>query len=279
METPEYRVKLIQAESEQLGHYLHTLSADAWTQPSACQGWAVQDVVGHLILCADLYTSVISRGLQGNVAPLEGLPAAGTANAASASTLLDQLSVARRESLGAQLLPTFHATNAHLCELLAGCYTQAWDTPCYHPAGLLSVRTLVDFRLGEVVMHGWDIRSSFDPGAGLSPSSLPAFLNVLRVAMGWAFWPGTQYATPVRYRFALTGSVPTQLDIVVAENQAHLEPAGIVQANVRCRCDTATFVWLMYGRLPLPDALATGCLEMDGEAELITAFAQWFRGV
>jgi len=279
METPEHRVKLIQAESEQLGHYLHTLSADAWLQPSTCQGWAVRDVVGHLILGAELYTSVISRGLQGNITPLEGLPAAGTANAASASALLDQLSVARRESLGAQLLPTFHATGAHLCELLAGRHPQAWNTPCYHPAGLLPVRTLVDLRLGEVVMHGWDIRSRFDPCAGLSPSSLPAFLDVLRVAMGWAFWPGTQYATPVRYRFALTGSVPAQLDIVVADNQAYLEPAGTAYADVHCCCDTATFVSLMYGRLPVPDALATGHLEMDGEAELITAFAQWFRGV
>ena len=54
MEIPEYRVKLIQAESEQLGHYLHTLSTDAWTEPSACQGWAVRDVVAHLILGAEL---------------------------------------------------------------------------------------------------------------------------------------------------------------------------------------------------------------------------------
>jgi uncharacterized protein (TIGR03083 family) len=279
MESPEHRIKLIQAESEQLGHYLHTLSADAWTQPSACQAWAVRDVVGHLILGAELYTNVITRGLQGNVSPLAGWPAAGTANAASASALLDQLSVARRESLGAQLLPTFHATDEHLCQLLAGRHSQAWNTPCYHPAGLLPVRTLVDFRLGEVVMHGWDIRSRFDPGAGLSPSSLPAFLDVLRVAMGWAFWPGTQYATAVCYRFTLTGSVPTQFDIVVAENQARLEPTGTARAHVCCRCDTATFVWLMYGRLPLARALATGGLEMDGEAALVTAFAQWFRGV
>jgi uncharacterized protein (TIGR03083 family) len=279
MESPEHRIKLIQAESEQLGHYLHTLSADAWTQPSACQAWAVRDVVGHLILGAELYTNVITRGLQGNVSPLAGWPAAGTANAASASALLDQLSVARRESLGAQLLPTFHATDEHLCQLLAGRHSQAWNTPCYHPAGLLPVRTLVDFRLGEVVMHGWDIRSRFDACAALSPTSLPAFLDVLRVAIGWAFWPGTHYATPVRYRFALTGSMPTALDIVVAENQARLEPAGTVPAHVRYRCDTATFVLLMYGRLPLAGALATGRLWMDGEAELVTAFAQWFRGV
>ena len=97
--------------------------------------------------------------------------------------------------------------------------------------------------------------------------------------MSWAFWPGTHYATPVRYRFALTGSVPTELDIVVAENQARLEPAGTAHAHVRCSCDTATFVLLMYGRLPLARALATGRLGMDGEAELVTAFAQWFRGV
>ena len=41
----------------------------AWRRPSACHRWEVRDVVGHLILVAELYLSVVSRGLQGNVAP------------------------------------------------------------------------------------------------------------------------------------------------------------------------------------------------------------------
>src|SRR5262245_48517033 len=151
METPEYRLRLIQTESERLGHYLHALPSGAWSQPSVCQHWAVHDVVGHLILGAELYTNAVMRGLQGDTTPLEGWPAAGSVNAASAAPLLDQLSVARRQELGADLLPAFHATAAQLQHVLAGVRHPAWDTIGYHPAGLLPVQLFVDLRLTEVV--------------------------------------------------------------------------------------------------------------------------------
>ena len=38
-------------------------------------------------------------------------------------------------------------------------------------------------------------------------------------------------------------------------------------------------MFLMYGRLTPQDAIADGRMTIDGEAELVTAFAQWFRGV
>ena len=120
METPDTRVELMQAESERLGQYLHSLPPDAWGRPSACQRWAVRDVVGHLILGAELYSNVVSRGLHKDVSPLEGFPEAGTVNAASASAFIDQLSVARREDLGDHVLSTFNATSDQLNRLLAG---------------------------------------------------------------------------------------------------------------------------------------------------------------
>ena len=170
METPAHRVQLVQAESAQLAHDLHALPPEAWRRPSACDRWEVRDVVGHLILGAELYQSVISRGLQGNTAPLEGFPQAGTVNAASAAPLFDQMSVARRESLGDQLLSTFTATSDQLHQILARCGPQDWETLCYHPAGVLPVRLFVALRLSELVMHGWDIRSRLEPDAHLGPA-------------------------------------------------------------------------------------------------------------
>ena len=126
METPDSRVKLAQAVSAQLRQYLHTLPPEAWSRPSACHHWEVRDVVGHLILAAELYLGVISRGLQGDTSPPAGFPPAGTANAASWSALFDPMSVARRESLGDQLLATFTATS-----------DQLHQSPCrMWPAGL-----------------------------------------------------------------------------------------------------------------------------------------------
>ena len=281
MDTPEHRVQLIQAESARLGHYLHALPPDAWRRPSACHRWEVRDVVGHLILGAELYHSVISRGLQGNIAPLEGLPQAGTVNAASASPLIDQLSVARRESLGDQLLATFEATDQALNRLLADLIAPDWETPCYHLAGLLPVRCLRDFRLGELVIHGWDIRSRFESNAPLSPESLPVLLDVLTtpITCGWAFWPGAPRSTPARYRFTVTGRVPSTLDITVAGEQAHLTEGGDVRPDVTFRCEAEAYVLVRYGRLGLADALATGRVVAEGDQALAAAFGQWFRGI
>ena len=47
METLADRVTLVQAESARLLQYLHALPADAWSQPSACTQWQIQDVVAH----------------------------------------------------------------------------------------------------------------------------------------------------------------------------------------------------------------------------------------
>jgi uncharacterized protein (TIGR03083 family) len=279
VETPDSRIKLAQAASAQLEQYLHALPPEAWRRPSACQHWEVRDVVGHLILGAELYLGVISRGLQGDTSPPAGFPLAGTANAASWSALFDPMSIARRESLGDQLLATFTATSDQLHQLLARCGPSDWETLCYHPASLLPVRMVADLRLTELVMHGWDIRSRFEPEAHLAPESLPAFLELMTGAFRWAFWPGTRRSASVRYRFEVTGPIPLKTDIVVEGEQARLEPGESTQANVTFRCATEPFVLLLYGRLTLPYAIAAGCIAAEGETGLIPAFAQWFRGV
>ena len=48
MVTPEQRVIVLQAEVEAFKTYLSSLPAEAWNQPSACEGWTVADVVAHL---------------------------------------------------------------------------------------------------------------------------------------------------------------------------------------------------------------------------------------
>ena len=82
MQTPADRVRLVQEESEQFKHYIHTLPADAWSCPSACDGWEVQDVVAHLACAAEFFAVAIARGLQGDTAPLGGRRLACSATAA-----------------------------------------------------------------------------------------------------------------------------------------------------------------------------------------------------
>jgi uncharacterized protein (TIGR03083 family) len=272
------RVTLLQRESTRLTHYLHALPREAWSRPSACAQWQVQDVVAHLVGVAEFYAGSIARGLRGDTSPPEGRPPAGTRNAASAAEEIAQRTITRRKQLGDQLLGAFEATDQALNRLLAGLSPQDWEIPCYHLGGLFPVRWFRDVRLSELVIHGWDIRSRFEPEAPLSPESLPVLLDMCAaLTPGWALSPGAKLVTPVCYRFAVTGAISATIDIVVAEDKARRDEVSTAPPAVTLRCEAETYVLIQYGRLRLAEALATGRVVAEGDQAL--AAALWFRGI
>jgi uncharacterized protein (TIGR03083 family) len=284
MQTPADRIRLVQAESERFKHYIHALPADAWSCPSACDGWEVQDVVAHLAGGAEFFAASIARGLEGDTAPLGGRRPAGSANAAQAASMIAQSARALRQRAGDQLLATFDTANDHLNQVFAGLRPQDWETPCYHPWRIIPARQFVDLRLQELALHEWDIRSRLNPSASLAPAGLPAMMDLIATSLTsgflrWAFRPGDRLPTHLRYRFAVTGVVPAQTDIVVEGETARLEAAQQVPATVTFRCDTATYVLLMYGRLSIAAAMADTRLEVQGDSEAATRFGQWFQGI
>jgi uncharacterized protein (TIGR03083 family) len=281
MDSAAETVQLVIAESERLTQYLTTLPPEAWRKPSACDRWQVRDVVAHLAGQAENYAAWIAHSLQGDASTPEGLPAAGSATAASFAEAAAQRVVARREQLGDQLLSAFITTSAQLNHLLASLDPEDWGKPHYTALGSAPLRHYPADRLLELVVHGWDIRSRLEPDAHLhlSDASVPVLVEeTLRRACRWRFQPGPRLLTPIRYRVALTGAGATEHDMVVTGDQASVEPGGTAVADVLLRCDPGTFVLLMLGRLPLSDALAQRRLVAEGAREQVSAFAQWFQG-
>ena len=89
--------------------------------------------------------------------------------------------------------------------------------------------------------------------------------------------PEVQLRAPFRYRFAVTGVLPSQYDIVLEGDTVRMEPAGTTGADVRCHCDAETFVLLMYGRLTSQTAVASGRLVVKGPREPMPTFGPWFK--
>jgi putative sterol carrier protein len=58
-----------------------------------------------------------------------------------------------------------------------------------------------------------------------------------------------------------------------------MEAAGAAPPDVTFHCDTETYILLLYGRLNLDTAMASGLLRVEGAPQLATAFGQWFRGI
>src|SRR5215475_8813022 len=248
MHAPEDTVQLISAESERLTQSLTTLPPAAWRTPSACERWEVRDVVAHIAMETEGYTDVIARSVQGDASPPAGRQWSGPTTAAAFAEDTAQRVLARREHLGDHVLAHFLTANAQLNHLLARLGPADWDKPHYTPVGSAPLRHIPANWLLELVVHGWDIRSRVASDAHLSAASLPVVVEVsLGRACRWRFQPGPRLLTPIRYRVALTGGDPAAYDIVVAGDQATVEPAGTVVADVRLRCDAETCVLLMFG--------------------------------
>lgn len=283
-ETFTDKIAILRQETERISTYLEGLPAESWTQPSACEAWQVQDVVAHLVGVAEFYADNVSRGLTGDIEAPEGRPPAGLITGAMAADGIAMRAVAERQQLGDRLLEQFRTANAHLLDLLAGLSPEAQTVLCYHPGGMTQAQQFIDLRLKELAVHEWDIRSSLEPSASLSAACLPAIIRLIddSVASGsirWGFRPGEPHAEPVRYRFEVTEPVPYQIDLIVADGTVQQEVEVEAPADVMFRCDTESFVLLVYGRLTLDRAFQDGHVTARGERAQADAFAQWFKGI
>jgi uncharacterized protein (TIGR03083 family) len=283
MATPADTVKLLIAESDRLIQYLTTLPPEAWRTPSACTRWEVRDVVAHLANQGEFYADAIRRSLQGDPSPPGGRPAPGSVNAAADAERIAQRTIAKRKELGDQVLDAFRTTNDQLNRLLASLGPEDWEKPLYYVSlGIAPMRFRPSIRLSELVLHGWDIRSRLTSDAPLTAESLPVLVDLvfgpLLAPPSWLFVPGPRLPAPLRYRWALTGVGTREQDIVINGERVRVESAGAAAATMTFHGDMETFVLLMFGRLPLSEALTQRRLVATGEAAQVDAFAQWFRG-
>jgi hypothetical protein len=157
---------------------------------------------------------------------------------------------------------------------------QDWHQPCYHSFGIVPVHSLAHAGLFELAIHGWDIRSALTPSAPLSPDVLPALLDFFAECPHWFFLPAARLSTPIRYRFAFTGALSGQWDVVVEGDQAHIgHAADATPANATFACEMETFVLLISGRMGFDAALGDKRLIPTGDMVVAQAFKQWFQGV
>jgi uncharacterized protein (TIGR03083 family) len=283
MNAPADLVTVFHSEAERLAQHLDTLPPTAWTLPSACEGWEVRDVVGHLTFIAEFYADVIARGVQGDTTLLPDRPPGDGPELAAFHTYLDARAIATRARLGEHLLATFRTSFAHLHYLLAELGPQDWEKPCafWRFVGPIPVHMFLSLIIPELAIHGWDIRSRFATPVALSAASLPVLLARIPRMLEW---PGIgilrlDAGAPrsVRYRFAVTGAVPGTYDILVENDLARFASVSQAPPHVTFRCATDIFVLLMYRRLTLEPIMMAGHLAVEGDQGLTAAFDRWLK--
>ena len=276
MSLPEQRVSILQSETRKLEAFLGTLSHEDWQWSSRCDQWTVADVVAHLMAMDQDCAARIGRALHGDASPPpQAPPVAGQAAADIAHH-----AIAVRQQLGDDLLPTFIAAQRALQETLATIGPAGWDKPCYHPQGSVSIGWLVGALINELIIHGWDAQSVFDPHTRLSPACLPMMVEWNAHRRRWRKAPSDAAgaAQALRYRFEVTDVPGYRTDVVLTDVQPYMEAVGNAPADVMFRCDGETFILLMYGRIRAHEAVSQGKMTCEGDAELVAAFNQRFQG-
>jgi uncharacterized protein (TIGR03083 family) len=272
-------VKCCHAGAERLTQYLNLLPAESWQSPSACAGWEVRDVVGHLAWGAELYINAISRGVKGDITPEEEYPPIGEIDRESFPPWAAQEAIVYRKRHSDQLLDIFTDRNAQLYKLIDRFKPKDWEKPCYHPLGPREVKVLIVFRAIELSLHAWDIQSVRAPSTSLLPESLPILMERIPAMLSATFRSATRLPVPLRYRFLVTGAVTGEHDLIIEGDRFRVEPIGTTDAQVTCRCDTETFALLTFNRLSPLTAITGGRLVVDGDRELMMTFGRWFKFV
>ena len=271
MATSEELAALVSSESARLLEYFKGLSEDDWATQSACEAWNNADVVAHMTMAVDMFSGNIERGANGDSSPPEGMGPPEEFDLAGRMAANAARAVAMRESLGETLVEAFSQNCDRLNALMARMGPDDWQKQCYHPASYLSIRRYLILRLAEVTIHEWDIRSRLEGSARLPdavaaalPELLPGFV------VGRFFLPGSEIATPSRFRFDLTDG--GSHDIVAGGGELRMEESTPDAADVTFSCSASTFALLAYGRITVEGAVAAGDITVEGDLELAMQF-------
>ena len=277
MQSVNERVQISVSESARLKDYLATLPPENWNKPSAYDLWQVRDIVAHLAGVAETYTDRINHSLQADPLP-EGEATPGPVSAAEFADGNTQRAIARRKRVGDRVFDDFVKENDQLNQLMATLTQQDWEKPHYYSSlGTLPLRFRPDLWISELAMHGWDIRSRFEPHAHLSNESLPVWMDVIPGQLTiFRFTPGPKLPQPLCFRWKLTGNGAKNSDVIVQGDKASMEPAGVSRADVTFQCEIETFLLISLGRLTMDDAVATDGLSITGNSRIAHQFTQWF---
>lgn len=277
METPRQRVEILRREVADFKERLADLPPGAWGQPSACAGWTVAEVMGHL--AGQDFALRVRRGIAGDYSPPPGSPPVSQHDEDAFAQAIFERAFATREREGQELAATLLRRLDETVAVFASVPADGWDTLCYWPPGPEPARVMLDMRISELCMHAWDIFSGLDPEYRLSPPAVAVLLDTIPRAVRRAFRPDPGLTEPLRFRFELTEPVAAAYDLIFSREGAVLERAAAGEpAAVTFCCNGETYVMVMYGRLELAAALAAGQLTYRGDAALAESFGSRFVG-
>lgn len=253
---------------------MEALPAEAWQQPSDCEGWTIAGALIHLAQVAELLGDSLVRGRAGDPGPpplaaQEGVQAWRAARGARLQEALKQSP--------SELLAWYRRATAALDAELDAIPGTAADAQGWHPIGSRPLAWIQDQWLFELALHDWDIRVALDPAAEVRPSAQAAFARTLPGRLGRGFGGGDDPALAGRYRVQLDAEPPLTFDARVADGGLTIAPDTDGTPVTTIRTDPSAFGLVTTNRRPVERFAPAGRWQVSGDEARARGFAAAFK--
>jgi uncharacterized protein (TIGR03083 family) len=220
-----------------------TAEPGRWHAPTACAGWELRDMVGHLVTETEGYLSAFDIARRGATAA-DPVGVAGMAKAADAAAR------ALRDAPRDDLLERFRDDTARLMHEFASLSDADWSGLIVPERymGPLPAMFIVEGLLGGYTVHCWDVREGLgarDAIAGDAADLLVPFVYLL--------WGATADTTSVESPYAIgirtTGRNGGDTRFDVSNTGLRFAPGDLNECQAILEFDPATLVLTAYGRV------------------------------
>ena len=269
-------IALLRSESDALAEFLAGLDDAGWARQSACDAWTVADAASHIAQGSQGSSLALTRARNGDPSPPEGSRLLEAGDRASEPTA-ERAIAFRTGKAASELLQAYREGADLLVQTALELQPEDWEKPSFHRRGLIPVHENITRRIQEIAIHGWDIRSAFDPASEISEAGAQEIATVAHRWLGVCFVP-LEGGANARFRFEVSGPNAFSEDVVLEGDGFRIEPAGDTTPDVTFRANTSAYVLLVYGRLDISSGSTPVQLEIDGPLETALLFTQSFQG-
>jgi len=262
---PSSKVRILAALRRELDAFTATVGVpEAWRAPTACAGWEVRDMVGHLVDATDSYLDGFDAARHGRAVPSAGFADMAAATDAAARAHRDD----DRDELLAQLTAQSERLFIEVESLSAEQWTNLVVTDRY--AGPLPALAIATGLLGGFAVHHWDVCE----GIGRS-HCIAADTADLLVPFVFALWGATVDGGRVDEPFAIgirtSGRNGGDTRVDVDGHGVRFERTTLDDDVTVIELDAATFVLWGYGRV--------NAGTVHGDGALVPRFRAVFRAI
>jgi uncharacterized protein (TIGR03083 family) len=236
-----------------------------WHAPTACAGWELRDMVGHLVAETEGYLSAFDVARRGAAAE-EPIGVAGMAKAA------DEAARALRDVPRDELLERLRDDTDRLMHEFESLSDTDWSGLILPERyfGPLPAMIIAEGLLGGYTVHGWDVRQGLGARHAIAGDAAD-----LLVPFVYLLWGATADTTSVDSPYAIgirtTGQNGGDTRFDVSDKGLRFAPGDLDECQAILEFDPATLVLTAYGRV--------NAGTVRGDRHLATGFRSLFVSI